>query len=63
MSARTQAAEASPARPVSWIVTNRHTGTVRTYKSRRAATDAADRGDNAYGAICCTTRTVWSDDQ
>lgn len=42
-------------------VTNPRTGVVKTYKTRAAATRAADKADNAYGAVCCTTRAVWSD--
>jgi hypothetical protein len=42
-------------------VTNRRTGKVTVYKTRVSATRAADRMDDAYGAVCCTTKAVWSD--
>lgn len=45
-----------------YTVTNRRTGKVTSYKSRTAATSAADRMDNAYGAICCTVKAHWSDE-
>jgi len=40
-------------------VINRRTGIVKTYKTRATATRAADRADMAYGAVCCTVRTIW----
>jgi len=42
-------------------VTNVRSGVVKAYKTRDAATKAADKADAAYGAVCCTTRAVWSD--
>lgn len=42
-----------------WTVSNHHTGKTSNYKSRRAASKAADKADNAYGAICCTVRAHW----
>lgn len=46
-----------------YTVTNRITGRALSYKSRAAATRAADRADSDYGAIICTVRPVWSDEQ
>lgn len=43
-----------------YTVTNRSTGKTTSYNSRAAASRAADRQDNAYGAYICTVRTVWS---
>lgn len=42
-------------------VTNRKTGKVTTYKTRGAATKAADRMDNAYGAYITSRKAIWSD--
>ena len=47
--------------PTSYTVTNRKTGKVTTYKTRAAASRAADRMDNAYGAYICTVRANWSE--
>jgi hypothetical protein len=46
---------------IAYEVTNRRTGKTTRYASGMRARNAADRQDNAYGAICCTTRAVWSD--
>lgn len=45
-----------------YTVTNNRTGKVTTYKTGPAASRAADRMDNAYGAIICTRRAHWSDE-
>ncbi len=42
-------------------VTNVRTGVVKTFKTRDGATKAADRADQAFGAVCCTVRARWSD--
>lgn len=46
---------------IRYEVTNRITGKVSQYRTRAAATKAADRADNAYGSYICTTRAIWSD--
>ena len=46
-----------------YTVTNRNTGKVSIYQTRAAASRAADRMDNAYGAYICTTKAHWSDEQ
>lgn len=46
---------------VGYIVFNRVTGKNTACKTSAGATRAADRMDNAYGAICCTRKAVWSD--
>lgn len=51
------------AKIVGYEVTNRRTGVITKYKSSRAASDAVDRMDNAYGACICTRRAIWSDAQ
>jgi hypothetical protein len=45
-----------------YTVTNRNTGKVARFKTGAAASRAADRIDNAYGAIICTRRAHWSDE-
>ena len=45
-----------------FTVTNRQTSKVTEYKTRAAASRAADRADNAYGAVICTQRAHWSDE-
>lgn len=44
-----------------YTVTNRKTGKVSQYKTRAAASRAADRTDNAYGAYICSVQAHWSD--
>lgn len=44
-----------------YTVTNRITGKVTEYKTGPAASRAADRMDNAYGAVICTRKSHWSD--
>ena len=46
-------------KPIRWEVTNRITGKVTIYKTSRAASDAVDRMDNAYGSYICTRRAIW----
>lgn len=48
-------------KPLHYTVTNRVTGKVATYKTRAAASRAADKADLAYGAICCTVRAIWKE--
>lgn len=45
-----------------WTVTNNKTGITKEYKTMAAACRAADRMDNAYGAVICTKRAHWSDE-
>lgn len=45
-----------------YTVTNRVTGKVSEYKTSAAASKAMDRIDNAYGAVICTRKAVWSDE-
>lgn len=47
-------------KPKAWTVRNRITGKVRTYQTQRAAMNAADRSDNAYGSYICTVSAVWA---
>lgn len=42
-----------------YTVTDRSTGKVREYKTRQAASRAADKRDNEYGAYICTVRPVY----
>lgn len=46
--------------PIRYEVTNRISGVTKSYKTRSAATRAADKADNAYGAIICSVRAIWS---
>lgn len=46
---------------VRYDVTNTRTGKTTSYKTSRAATDAMDRMDQAYGACCTTRKAIWSD--
>lgn len=39
-------------------VKNHKTGTVKTYKSIKAAYRAADKADAEYGAVICTVRPI-----
>lgn len=48
-------------KPIRYEVTNRRTGKVTSYQTRAAASRAADRMDNAYGAYICTTRAIWAE--
>jgi hypothetical protein len=41
-----------------WIVTNRKTGEVKTYKTAKEARRARDKADAAYGAYVCTVKEV-----
>ena len=45
-----------------YTVTNRITGKVTECKTRPSASRTADRADNAYGAVICSTRAHWSDE-
>jgi hypothetical protein len=47
------------AKIIGWEVTNRNTGLVKTYKTLAAASKAANRADNAYGAYICSKRAIW----
>lgn len=49
------------AKIIGYIVRNRVTGKATSYVSGRKASDACDRADNAYGAICASRVAVWSD--
>jgi len=49
------------AKIVGYEVFNRVTGKTTKFKSGRKASDACDRMDMAYGAVCCTRRAIWSD--
>lgn len=42
-------------------VFNRITGKVRTYKTRAAASRAADKADNAHGSYICSVRAIYGD--
>lgn len=46
---------------IGYIVRNRVTGKTTAYKSGVKASEAADRADMAYGAICARRDAVWSD--
>jgi hypothetical protein len=46
---------------IAWEVSNRVTGKVTRYKSLGAATRAADKADNAYGAYICSKRAIFAD--
>lgn len=46
---------------IGYIVRNRHTGKTTAYVSGRKASDACDRADMNYGAICTSRVAVWSD--
>lgn len=46
---------------VRYDVFNRNTGKTTSYKTGPAASRACDRMDNAYGAVICTRRAIWSD--
>ncbi len=46
---------------VRYDVFNRVTGKTTSYKTGAAASRAMDRMDNAYGAVICTRRAIWSD--
>lgn len=52
----------SDAKIIGYIVRNRQTGKASSYVSGWKASDACDRADNAYGAICTSRVAVWSDD-
>lgn len=49
------------AKIIGYKVFNRRTGKTTNCKTSAGASRAADRMDNAYGAICCTRRAIWSD--
>lgn len=46
-----------------YSVHNRRTGKTSIYRSGPAASRACDRMDSAYGAVICTRRAHWSDEQ
>jgi hypothetical protein len=50
-------------KPIRWEVTNRRTGKTTSYKTGPAASRACDRMDNEYGAVICTRRAIWADEQ
>lgn len=49
------------AKIIGYIVRNRVTGKTAAYVSGVKASEACDRADRAYGAICARRDAVWSD--
>lgn len=49
------------AKIIGYEVFNRVTGKIYSFKTSRRASDAMDRMDFAYGAVCCTRRAIWED--
>ncbi len=47
-------------KPIRWEVSNRITGKVTSYKSRKAASKAQDRMDWDYGAVCTSSKAIWA---
>lgn len=43
-------------------VTNRITGVTKRYKTGVRASRACDAADNAYGAVICSRRAIWTQD-
>jgi hypothetical protein len=48
-------------KPIRYEVLNRITGKTHHFKSGTRASRAMDRMDNAYGAVICTRRAIWSE--
>jgi hypothetical protein len=46
--------------PIRYEVKNRITGKTHHYKTGKAASNAVNRMDNAYGAYICTRRAIWN---
>lgn len=44
-----------------YSVYNRITGATIEFKSRKVASNYADRMDFNYGAVICTVRPIWMD--
>lgn len=47
-------------RPIRWEIFNKQTGRTTSYKSGRAASNAQERMDRAYGACCTTRKAIWA---